>query len=186
MSHLPSCSRRTAPPVSSLLLALGLALPAVVSSDAHAQSVFDRMRERAAARAESQTESKAGQQVDSAVDETVDCMFDPIECAKKAKPAEPPAGPEKPAQAVADAAQWYAEQDGSRVGPMPRSQLDSMVVAGQVTATTLVWREGLADWTAAGQLPELAEDFKKVPPPLPKASGPPPLPTGTGRAAPPR
>lgn len=171
------------------LVLLGLLIPGAVPKDAGAQSMLERMRERAASRAESQTEDRAGQQVDSAVDKTVDCMFDPVECAKRAKPAEAePPGPTETTPATdatpADAAAWYAEQDGSRVGPMPRSQLDAMVAAGRVTPATLVWREGLADWTAAGQLTELAEGFEKVPPPLPKSSGPPPLPTGAGRAAP--
>ena len=52
-----------------------------------------------------------------------------------------------------------------------------MVTSGQVTATTLVWRAGLGEWTAAGQVPELGDVFKKVPPPLPTRSGPPPLPS---------
>jgi hypothetical protein len=60
---------------------------------------------------------------------------------------------------------------------MPRTQLDSMVTGGQVTAQTLVWREGMSAWTPAGSVPELGESFKKVPPPLPpQKSGPPPLP----------
>ena len=46
--------------------------------------------------------------------------------------------------------------------------LATMVSSGQVTATTLVWHEGFAQWTPAGQVNELGEFFKKVPPPLPR------------------
>lgn len=161
-------------------MAFVLSLAALAPPIAGAQSILDRVRERASSRAQSETERKTNERVDSAVDQTVDCMFDPVTCAENAKPAKTP---EAAPPAEADGPEWYAEQSGSRIGPMPRSQLDSMVTAGQITAQTLVWREGLKDWTAAGQLPELAEDFKKVPPPLPRSSGPPPLPSDAGRAA---
>jgi hypothetical protein len=158
-------------PVFAAALAL---LPEVVN--AQSNSIVDRMRERAASRAETQTENEAGERVDSAVDKTVDCMFNPIECAKKTPAATTPAGGEA-ATAAADTSEWYAENQGQRVGPMPRTQLDSMVTGGQVTAQTLVWREGMSAWTPAGSVPELGESFKKVPPPLPpQKSGPPPLP----------
>ena len=164
---------------NALALAHGLAVAVVLlaSTSAPAQSngIVDRMRERAASRAETQTENEAGERVDSAVDKTVDCMFNPIECAKKT-PATTPAGAEA-ATAAADTSEWYAESQGQRVGPMPRTQLDSMVTSGQVTPQTLVWREGMSAWTPAGQVAELGESFKKVPPPLPpQKSGPPPLP----------
>jgi hypothetical protein len=151
---------------------------------AQSNSMLDRMRERAAARAESTTENRAGQQVDSAVDKSVDCMFNPVECAKQAQtpdPAEAPApgaGTPGAPQAVAGASDWYAERQGQRVGPMPQAQLATMISSGEVTGATLVWREGFPAWTAAGQVPELADAFKKVPPPLPPPSaGPPPLPS---------
>ena len=152
------------------------------SASAQSTSILDRVQERAQSRAQSQTENKANEQVDSTVDKTVDCMFNPVECAKKtpaAAPAPAPASTEgevAPTQ-VADTTEWYAENQGKRVGPMPREQLSTMVTSGQVTATTLVWREGLGEWTAAGQVPELGDVFKKVPPPLPTRSGPPPLPS---------
>jgi hypothetical protein len=42
-----------------------------------------------------------------------------------------------------------------------------MAQAGQLTRDTLVWKQGLAAWTAAGQLPELSVLFDSVPPPVP-------------------
>lgn len=169
----------------------GLAvLVALAAAPVGAQSVFDRMRERATERAQTQTENEAGERVDSAVDQGVDCMFDPVACAKKVPtgtapagtpPAGEPGGPpggQAGAAPAADASEWYAESQGQRVGPMPRSQLDALVVKGEVKTETLVWREGMSAWTPAGAVPDLAPVFKKVPPPLPpQRSGPPPLPS---------
>jgi GYF domain 2 len=59
---------------------------------------------------------------------------------------------------------------------MPREKLATMATSGQVTTATLVWREGLSEWKPAGELAELGDVFKKLPPPLPQRSGPPPLP----------
>ena len=162
---------------AALLLLFALIGATTLPTPAGAQSVLDRMRERAASQAETQTEAEANERVDSAVDKTVDCVFNPVACAKQTPAATPPAG--APAAGAADASQWYAEQNGNRVGPMPRSQLDAMVAGGQLNASSLVWRVGMAAWTAAGQVAELADAFKKVPPPLPSRSGPPPLPSAS-------
>ncbi len=166
-------------PVRTFALLLALVFGALHAGAASAQSnsIVDRIRERAASRAETQTENEAGERVDAAVDKTVDCVFNPIECAKQTPAATPPAGGEA-ATAATDTSEWYAENQGQRVGPMPRTQLDSMVTSGQVTPQTLVWREGMSTWTPAGQVAELGETFKKLPPPLPpQKSGPPPLPS---------
>jgi hypothetical protein len=37
-------------------------------------------------------------------------------------------------------------------------------------AETLVWKQGMASWTAAGQMGELAGLFAAVPPPIPGGS----------------
>lgn len=175
MARFPSAMAATVATATLALLVL-----ASVCASAQSTSILDRVKERAQSRAQSQTENKANEQVDSTVDKTVDCMFNPIECAKKtpaATPAPTPAPGEVAPAPVADTTEWYAENQGKRVGPMPREQLSTMVTSGQITPTTLVWREGLGEWTAAGQVPELGDVFKKVPPPLPTRSGPPPLPS---------
>lgn len=59
---------------------------------------------------------------------------------------------------------WYYEQNGQRQGPVPESELPKLLAAGTITQRTLVWREGLADWTP------LADTW------TPPAAGVPPLP----------
>ena len=42
-----------------------------------------------------------------------------------------------------------------------------MAQSGQLTKDSLVWKNGMAEWLAAGQVPEVAKLFTQVPPPLP-------------------
>nr|MDT0660143.1 SPFH domain-containing protein [Micromonospora sp. DSM 115978] len=63
--------------------------------------------------------------------------------------------------------QWYAGIGGQQHGPFDRTGLAERVSGGAVTATTLVWRAGMAAWTPAGEVPELAALLGSVPPPLP-------------------
>ena len=151
---------------TATISALALLIYAPDPAAAQSNSILDRVRERAASRAQTTTENRANEQVDQTVDKTVDCMFSPVECAKqKSHPA--PAPGEAGATPAPDATEWYAEKNGERVGPMPRDQLASMVTSGQLTTSTLVWREGLSEWKPAGDVAELGDVFKKVPPPLP-------------------
>ncbi len=64
--------------------------------------------------------------------------------------------------------------NGSQYGPYDTTQLSQMVNAGQINAQSLVWAQGMASWTPAGNVPELAALFNPVPanpgmmpPPLP-------------------
>ena len=54
---------------------------------------------------------------------------------------------------------------------LPAANVSSMVAAGQVTAATLVWSQGMPGWVPAGQVPELATFFASQPPPLPPGGG---------------
>lgn len=51
---------------------------------------------------------------------------------------------------------WYYAVGGQRTGPVDQSAL---AVPGTLTPETLVWRHGMAGWTPAGQVPELATLF---------------------------
>lgn len=62
---------------------------------------------------------------------------------------------------------FHVAINGQQQGPFPLEVLQQKIAAGQLTATTLVWRTGLSGWIPAGQAPELAPLFAAVPPPLP-------------------
>ncbi len=68
---------------------------------------------------------------------------------------------------------WYYAANGQSSAPQSRAQMEQAVRVGLVQAGTQVWKAGLANWMAAGQVPELAALFG--PPPLSGAGGPPPL-----------
>ncbi len=72
----------------------------------------------------------------------------------------------------APAAPWFMGVNGQQVGPFDQNQLSQQVAAGALTASTLVWRNGMNGWVAAGQVPELAGLFGAVPPPLPPSLPP--------------
>jgi membrane protease subunit (stomatin/prohibitin family) len=63
------------------------------------------------------------------------------------------------------AAAWHVTTDGQNHGPFNQQQLLQGIQQGQVTAQTLVWTAGMAAWTPAGQVPQLAAHFAPPPPP---------------------
>lgn len=62
---------------------------------------------------------------------------------------------------------FFAAINGQQAGPFDPNTLQQYVAAGQITRDTLVWRQGMAGWTAAGQVAELQALFAGMPPPLP-------------------
>jgi membrane protease subunit (stomatin/prohibitin family) len=62
---------------------------------------------------------------------------------------------------------WYAAPGGVQAGPFDQAALQQQLAAGQITAQTLVWRQGLPGWVPAGQVQELQALFARLPPPLP-------------------
>jgi hypothetical protein len=42
---------------------------------------------------------------------------------------------------------WYYAQGDQRQGPVSDSELDALVAAGTINENTLVWKEGMANWT---------------------------------------
>lgn len=57
---------------------------------------------------------------------------------------------------------FYAEGKNT-VGPV---ELDELI-SKKLPKETLIWHEGLSNWTAAVNIPEIAESFLQMPPPLP-------------------
>jgi GYF domain 2 len=50
---------------------------------------------------------------------------------------------------------WFFASQGRQEGPYPERQLRDLIAAGTVTADTLVWSEGMANWLRAGDIPGL-------------------------------
>ncbi|MBN2584105.1 MAG: SPFH domain-containing protein [Planctomycetes bacterium] len=63
--------------------------------------------------------------------------------------------------------QYFVALGGKQAGPFDAAALKQQALAGQLTGETLVWTQGMAAWTAAAKVPELAEILGQVPPPLP-------------------
>ena len=80
-------------------------------------------------------------------------------------PAPAPSAPTPPP--LPQAQQYHVALNGQQAGPFPVASLQSYVQSGQLTAETLVWCQGMANWTAAGQVAELKHLFGTTPPPLP-------------------
>ncbi|MFC3896490.1 SPFH domain-containing protein [Lentzea rhizosphaerae] len=63
--------------------------------------------------------------------------------------------------------QWFIGAGGRQLGPFDRGQLVQQVSGGALDRDTLVWKAGMPQWTPAGQVPEVAQLFAAIPPPLP-------------------
>jgi membrane protease subunit (stomatin/prohibitin family) len=81
--------------------------------------------------------------------------------------AGPPPSPAAGPPPLPTATQWYIGAGGQQVGPLDTDGLRTNVASGQLTAATLVWRPGMAAWTAAAAVPEIAGLLPQLPPPLP-------------------
>jgi membrane protease subunit (stomatin/prohibitin family) len=69
-----------------------------------------------------------------------------------------------PPPPLPQAVQFHVALGGQSAGPFDLNALQQYVQAGQLTRDTLVWKQGMAAWTAAGQVPELANLFGATPP----------------------
>lgn len=49
---------------------------------------------------------------------------------------------------------WYYSKNAVQLGPVTEAELRAKGISGEVLPTDLVWREGMADWMAFGQVPE--------------------------------
>jgi len=70
---------------------------------------------------------------------------------------------------IPGAASFYVVQNNNQAGPYNMEILQGMVNQKTLTQDTLVWKQGMANWVKAGDVPELAPLFLQVPPPVPKA-----------------
>jgi hypothetical protein len=77
-----------------------------------------------------------------------------------------PAGPMTPPP-LPTASAFFAAINNQQAGPFDLDQLQQMIGSGQITRATLVWRPGMSQWIAAGEVGELNNLFVQMPPPLP-------------------
>jgi membrane protease subunit (stomatin/prohibitin family) len=66
------------------------------------------------------------------------------------------------------AVQFFAAINGAQAGPFDLNALAEKVRAGQVSRQTLVWKHGMASWSAADSVADLQSLFAMMPPPLPQ------------------
>jgi len=62
------------------------------------------------------------------------------------------------------AVNWYYANNGQQAGPVPEVELDALVQRGVVTPTTLVWRDGMADWQPYGAVRAPTRPVPAAPP----------------------
>ena len=62
---------------------------------------------------------------------------------------------------------YHVAVNGQATGPFDISVLTQMAAAGQLTADSLVWKDGMAQWAKAGTVDELKNLFTNVMPPIP-------------------
>ncbi|MDO5497479.1 MAG: DUF4339 domain-containing protein [Alistipes sp.] len=70
--------------------------------------------------------------------------------------------------------QYFVAVNGQQSGPFSIPQLQQLAQQGQINAQTMVWKQGMAGWDAAGNVAELAQLFAPATPPTPP--GMPPMP----------
>jgi phage shock protein PspC (stress-responsive transcriptional regulator) len=68
--------------------------------------------------------------------------------------------------------QWFYAQNGQKFGPIDAAGIKQLAAAGQLQLTDLVWREGMAEWSAASRVKGLFPESVNTttPPPLPTAA----------------
>ena len=67
--------------------------------------------------------------------------------------------------------QWYYNEGSERRGPVSHEEMQGLIARGVVGVDNLAWREGMANWVRAGDLPELAPFFQA--PQAPASAEPP-------------
>ena len=86
-----------------------------------------------------------------------DSLRDPQEEALSRGPGIPPPIPFR----------FFVAVNGTQTGPYFITELAAKAANGSLTRDTLIWREGMAEWAAAGTVPELQSLLAAIPPPLP-------------------
>lgn len=68
---------------------------------------------------------------------------------------------------VPGAVSYFIALGGQQSGPFDLNTLKQMAAQGQINKETLVWKQGMSQWSAAETQTDLSNIFGAVPPPLP-------------------
>lgn len=66
--------------------------------------------------------------------------------------------------------QYYTAVNGQTTGPYNLQQLAQMVAVGDLTAQSMMWKQGMTAWAVAGTMQELAQLFTVATPPPPPSA----------------
>jgi hypothetical protein len=59
---------------------------------------------------------------------------------------------------------WYYAQGDQRKGPVTEAEFDTLIAAGTITAETLVWKEGMANWAPLKEVRPAGAGAETAPP----------------------
>jgi GYF domain 2/Domain of unknown function (DUF4190) len=57
---------------------------------------------------------------------------------------------------------WHYGHSGQQAGPIPTEELIALCRSGAIPMSTLVWREGMAQWVPLPQAPELMAELHRL------------------------
>lgn len=81
--------------------------------------------------------------------------------------------------------QWWYVKEGQSIGPLTANELKSLAAGGQLSASDMVWKEGLANWLPVSSVKGLIKtDSAGLSPPLSSNSGSAGLPSITALVKP--
>jgi len=63
---------------------------------------------------------------------------------------------------------FFIAVNNQQTGPFDSAALSEQSRNGRLTRDTLVWKAGMAQWSKAGEVPELNSVLGSEPPPLPR------------------
>lgn len=130
--------------------------------NAYAQFQAANAMEAAAKNPGSDAASGMGMGMGFAMAQQMGQMFQQQQHTTQTPPPGAGAPPPLPGQAP-----YFVAVGGQQQGPFAPPVLQQMVQQGTLQRDTLVWKQGMPNWTKAGDVAELSGLFGAVPPPLP-------------------
>lgn len=80
---------------------------------------------------------------------------DPAAAARKSRVAEARDAATLTTTTAAPEVNWHYSKNGQALGPVPQSQLEGLIAAGQLAPGDLVWTESMPEWKRLSEVPQL-------------------------------